>query len=88
MNEKPTEILLNDLCKSEEDVKNGRVISFKSGKEALAWLDKKISQDNRRFCRSDNNLDSSCNYFCFYRGIHNTTHILVLSLNNNKNQNI
>ncbi len=43
--EEPTHYLLDSLKKSEADEKAGRVISFKNGKEALAYLDKMIEKD-------------------------------------------
>lgn len=46
--EEPTEYFIESLKKSEEDVKAGRVISFKSGKEALRYLDAEIKNDQRR----------------------------------------
>ena len=45
--EVPTQYMLDSLKKSEEDVKAGRVISFKTGKDALAYLDKEIEDERR-----------------------------------------
>lgn len=41
--EKPTENFLEGLKEAEEDIKAGRVISFKNHDEVLAYLDKKIA---------------------------------------------
>lgn len=43
----PTQYLLDSLKKSEADVKAGRVISFATGKDALDYLDKMITNDKR-----------------------------------------
>ena len=48
----PTQYMLDSLKQSEEDVKAGRVISFKTGKEALAYLDKEIADEKQK--RSSN----------------------------------
>lgn len=47
LEEKPTKYMIESLKKSEEDVKAGRVISFKSGKEALEYLDREIKNEKR-----------------------------------------
>lgn len=41
-NEVPNEYMLNLLKKSEEEYKKGQVISFKSSKEEIAYIDKVI----------------------------------------------
>lgn len=46
--EKPTQYLINALKESEEDVKAGRVISFKSKQDELDYLDKEIEDERRR----------------------------------------
>ncbi len=46
--EEPTEYLLSDLRKSEDDEKAGRVTYFDSGEEALAYLDKEIKDEKKR----------------------------------------
>lgn len=43
----PSEYLIKSLKESEEDVKKGRVISFKSPKDALKFLDKMIEDDRK-----------------------------------------
>jgi hypothetical protein len=47
LEEEPTPYLLEELRKSEEDRKAGRVISFASGKEALEYLDNEIKNEKR-----------------------------------------
>ena len=44
----PNEWLVNALKESEADVKAGRVISFKSGKEALDYLEREIKDERRK----------------------------------------
>ena len=46
--ETPNQYLINALQESEEDVKAGRVIRFKTGKEELDYLDKEITDERRR----------------------------------------
>ena len=46
--ERPSEYMVKALRESDEDIKNGRVISFDSGKEALKYLDKMIDNEHRR----------------------------------------
>lgn len=43
--EEPSEYLKQFLKESQEDVKAGRVISFKNGKEALEYIDSLIKDD-------------------------------------------
>ncbi len=45
--EVPNKYLANALKKSEEDVKAGRVTTFKTGKEALDHLDQEITNERR-----------------------------------------
>ena len=45
--EEPTDYLLKTLEESKKDIKAGRVISFKNGKEALGYLDKLIADDKK-----------------------------------------
>lgn len=45
--ETPSAHLLESLKKSEEDAKAGRVISFKTGQDALNYLDKEIKNDKQ-----------------------------------------
>jgi len=47
LEEKPNKYMIKALKKAEEDVKAGKVISFKSGKEALDYLRKEISDEKR-----------------------------------------
>ncbi len=44
----PNQYLINALKQSEEDVKAGRVITFKSPQEELAYLDKEIADEKRK----------------------------------------
>ncbi len=44
----PSQYLINALKESEADVKAGRVTSFKSGKEALAYLDSMIEHERNK----------------------------------------
>ena len=46
--ETPNQYLINALRESEEDVKAGRVIRFKTSKEELDYLDKEITDERRR----------------------------------------
>ena len=47
-NEEPTALLLSDLNRSEEDKNAGRVTSFETGEEALAYLDKELKHEKKR----------------------------------------
>lgn len=47
LEEVPTPYMIESLRKSEEDVKAGRVISFKSGQEALDYLKKEVRNEKR-----------------------------------------
>ncbi|SRR5258706_12366562 len=47
MDETPTPYMIESLKKSEEDVKAGRVISFKTSKDALKYLEKEIINEKR-----------------------------------------
>lgn len=46
--EVPNEYLLNSLKQSEEDIKAGRLISFKNGHDALACLDREIENEKHK----------------------------------------
>ncbi len=48
LEEKPTPYMIESLKKSEEDVKAGRVISFKTAKDELAYLDREIENERRK----------------------------------------
>lgn len=48
LDEAPSEYLLKSIKKSEEDIKAGRITKFKSGKDALKYLDREIKNDKRR----------------------------------------
>jgi len=45
--EVPNEYLLNSLKKSDGDIKAGKTVSFKNGKDALSYLDSLIENDKR-----------------------------------------
>lgn len=45
VSEEPTEYLLEALKESKEDIKKGRVISFKNSKEAVNYFDRLIDND-------------------------------------------
>jgi addiction module RelB/DinJ family antitoxin len=44
----PAEYMINALKESKTDIKAGRVVSFKNGKEALKYLDKLIENDKKQ----------------------------------------
>lgn len=46
--EKPNQYLINALKQSEEDVKAGRVITFKNVQEELDYLDKEIADESQK----------------------------------------
>ena len=46
--ETPTQYMIDSLKKSEEDVKSGRVISFDSPADELAYLDREIENERRK----------------------------------------
>lgn len=46
--ETPTQYMIDSLKESEEDYKAGRVISFKTGREELAYLDKEIEDERQK----------------------------------------
>lgn len=48
LDEKPSMYLLKSLKKSEEDVKSGKVVSFKNGKDALNYLDAEIKNEKHK----------------------------------------
>lgn len=43
----PSKYLIKSLKESEEDIKAGRIISFKNPKDALNFLDKMIEDDRK-----------------------------------------
>ncbi len=45
--ENPSEFFLHSLRESEKDIKAGRTMSFKTGTEALSFLDKEITNDKQ-----------------------------------------
>lgn len=45
VSEEPTEYTIKALKESKADIKAGRVVSFKTGEDALAYLDKLIDND-------------------------------------------
>jgi hypothetical protein len=47
LEEIPNERLRKSLQQSEEDIKAGRVLSFASAQDALAYLDKEIADEER-----------------------------------------
>src|SRR5271165_7172092 len=47
LDENPTPYAIEALKQSEEDVKAGRVISFKSGQDALEYLEREITDEKR-----------------------------------------
>lgn len=47
VSEEPTEYLLRALKESEEDIKAGRIVSFKDPRQALSYLDKLIANDRK-----------------------------------------
>ena len=47
LNEEPSEYMIKNLEESEKDIKAGRVISFKKGKEALKYLDNIIADEKK-----------------------------------------
>jgi addiction module RelB/DinJ family antitoxin len=44
----PTKYMLDSLKQSEEDVKAGRVISFKTRRDELAYLDNEIENERKK----------------------------------------
>jgi DNA-damage-inducible protein J len=48
LSEEPSEYLIKSLKESAEDIKAGRVVSFSSGDQALAYLDRIIEKDERK----------------------------------------
>jgi len=47
LEEEPTDYLLEALRQSREDIKAGKVISFKNSNEALSYLDKMIADEQK-----------------------------------------
>ncbi len=48
VSEIPNEYLIRSLKQSDEEIKKGRVTSFKNGHEALAYLDREIKNEKRQ----------------------------------------
>lgn len=46
--EVPNQYLVNSLKRSDEDIKAGRVISFKSRRDVLAYLDREIENEKHK----------------------------------------
>lgn len=46
--EEPSDYLIQMLKESQEDIKAGRVVSFKNGEEALDFLDTMIEDERRK----------------------------------------
>ncbi len=44
----PNAYLIQSLKESDEDIRKGRVTSFKNGAEALAFLDKEIAMEKQK----------------------------------------
>lgn len=47
LDEEPNEYFIKSMNESEEDVEAGRVVTFKSAKDALAYIDKLILDEPR-----------------------------------------
>lgn len=47
LSEEPSDYLIQTLKESKEDIKAGRVISFKNSQDALGYLDEMIAHDQR-----------------------------------------
>ena len=47
LEEEPTDYLLETLRQSKEDIKAGRVVSFKNPNDALTYIDKMIADEQR-----------------------------------------
>ena len=47
LNEEPSDYLIKSLKQSKEDIKNGRVTSFKNPEEMFSYLDKLIKDDKK-----------------------------------------
>ena len=48
LEEKPSQYMIDALKKSEEDVRAGRVITFKNAQEEFDYLDKEIANEKRK----------------------------------------
>ena len=48
LDEEPTQYLMDAIRESEEDIKEGRVVSFKNGKDAIKYLEDIIIKDEKR----------------------------------------
>jgi hypothetical protein len=46
--EEPTEYFKQLMREADEDVKAGRVVSFKNGKEAVSYMNSLISDDKKK----------------------------------------
>lgn len=44
----PNQYMIDSLKESEEDIKAGRVIAFKTGREALDYLDQEIADERHK----------------------------------------
>ncbi len=45
VSEEPSDYLINSIKEAEEDIKAGKVISFKDGSEAIKYLDEMIKDE-------------------------------------------
>lgn len=48
ISEIPNEYLINSLKESDEDIKRGRLTSFKNGHDVLAYLDREIKNEKHK----------------------------------------
>lgn len=48
LEERPTEYMIKSLKESEEDIRAGRVTTFKTGSEALDYLDQEIADERHK----------------------------------------
>lgn len=48
LTEKPTEQLIKSLKQSDKDIKAGRITSFKTGRDALTYLDREIKDEQHK----------------------------------------
>jgi hypothetical protein len=48
MDETPNQYMIDSLKKSEEDVKAGRVISFKTADDAIHYVSSLIDEDDKK----------------------------------------
>lgn len=47
-NEEPSKYLLSSLKQSDEDIKAGRLISFKNGRDVFTYLDREIENEKHK----------------------------------------